>query len=64
LEHGSGRLDATDIIPQNKEAVYLTMNSVLGHPNNAILKETAKFNNIQLTNVHHRPCQHCLKAKI
>jgi hypothetical protein len=36
----------------------------MGHPNNAVLKETTKDYNIQLTDVHHGPCQHCAKAKI
>jgi hypothetical protein len=58
LEHGSGKLYATNIVPFNTEAVYLTMDfdkfhSIMGHPNNAILKEMAKFNNIQLTSVLH-----------
>jgi hypothetical protein len=38
--------------------------SIMGHPNNAVLKETAKAHNIQLTDVHHIPCQHCAKAEI
>jgi hypothetical protein len=36
----------------------------MGHPNNAVLKETAKAHNIQHTDFHHRTCQHCAKAKI
>jgi hypothetical protein len=27
-------------------------------------KDTAKFNNIQLINVHHIPHQHCFEAKL
>jgi hypothetical protein len=34
------------------------LHSIKGHPNNAFLKETAKFNNIQLTSVHNQPCPH------
>jgi hypothetical protein len=69
LEHRSGELYATDIVPHNTEAVYLTMDfdqlhNIMGHPNKAILKETEKFNNIKLTSAHHQPCPHCLKAKI
>jgi hypothetical protein len=37
---------------------------MMGHPHNAVLKETAKANKIQLTGVHHRPCTHCTEAKI
>jgi hypothetical protein len=35
----------------------------MGHPHNAVLKETAQANKIQLTGVHHRPCTHCPGAK-
>jgi hypothetical protein len=38
--------------------------SLMGHPNSTVLQETAKSHNIQLTDVHHRPCQHCAKAKL
>jgi hypothetical protein len=31
---------------------------------NSVLKETAKAHNMQLTDVHHSPCQNCAKAKI
>jgi hypothetical protein len=37
---------------------------MMGHPHNAVLKETALANKIQLTGVHHRPCTHCTEAKI
>jgi hypothetical protein len=36
----------------------------MGHPNNRVLKETEKFNIIQIRGVHHRPCEHCAQAKI
>jgi hypothetical protein len=36
---------------------------LMGHPNNAVLKETSKFHNIQLIGVHHRPCPRCAKVK-
>jgi hypothetical protein len=67
--HGSGKLYATDIITSNGEAAYLIMDfdklhSVMGHPHNVTLKDTAKANNVQLTGGHHRPCSHCAKAKI
>jgi hypothetical protein len=40
------------------------LRSVMGHPHNVTLKDTAKANNIQLTGVHHSLCSHCGKAKI
>jgi hypothetical protein len=51
------------------EAAILAMtfdkfHSLMGHPNSAVFQETANSHNIQLTDVHHRPCQHCAKAKI
>jgi hypothetical protein len=50
------------------EAANLAMtfdkfHSLMGHPNNAVLKETAKAHNIQLTDVYDRPCQHCAKSQ-
>jgi hypothetical protein len=55
--------------PVSPEAANLAMtfdkfHSIMGHPNNAVLKETSKAHNIQLPDVHLRPCQHCAKAKI
>jgi hypothetical protein len=38
--------------------------SMMGHPHNAVLKETAKANKIQLTGVHHHPCTHSTEAKL
>jgi hypothetical protein len=78
LIHGNGKLYAADLKPILKqypmkqvspEAANLAMSfdkfdSLMGHPNNAVLKETSKAHNIQLTDVHHIPCQHCAKAKI
>jgi hypothetical protein len=77
LIHGNAKLYAADIKPILKqhpmkqvspEAANLAMtfdkfHSLMEHPNNAVLKETAKSHNIQLTDVHHRLCQHCAKAK-
>jgi hypothetical protein len=37
---------------------------MMGHPHNAVLKETAQANKIQLTVVYHCPCTHCTEAKI
>jgi hypothetical protein len=48
----------------NLAMTFDKFHSIMGHPNNAVLKETAKAFNIQLTDVHHRPCQLCVKAKI
>jgi hypothetical protein len=78
LIHGNGKLYAADIKPILKqypmkqvspEGANLAMtfdkfHSLMGHPNNAVLKEAAKAHKIQLTDVNHRPCQHCAKAKI
>jgi hypothetical protein len=69
LQHGSGRLFATDIIPRDEEAIYLTMifdqfHRIMGHPIIRVLKETTKVNNIQLTGVHNHPSEHCAQAKI
>jgi hypothetical protein len=78
LIHGNGKLYAADIKPILKqhpmnqvspEAANLAMtfdkfHKIMGHPNNVVIKETAKAHSIQLTDVHHRPCQHCAKAKI
>jgi hypothetical protein len=36
----------------------------MGHPNNAVLNETAKSCKIQLTDFHHKPYQHCAKSKM
>jgi hypothetical protein len=47
----------------NLAMTFDKIHSLMGHPNNAVLKKTAKTHNIQLTDVHHRPCQHCAKAK-
>jgi hypothetical protein len=75
IQRGSGTLFAADIIP-NEESLNLTVESVnitlefdtyhkiMGHPNNAILRETAKKNNVTLINSHTRPCPHCVEAKI
>jgi hypothetical protein len=77
LIHGIGKLYAAEIKPickQNPmkqvspEAANLAMtfdkfHSIMGNPNNLVLKETAKSHNI-LSDVNHRPCQHCTKAKI
>jgi hypothetical protein len=38
--------------------------NIMGHPNSAVLQETATENNIQLTDVQHRQCKHFAKAKI
>jgi hypothetical protein len=76
--HGNGKLYATDTKPILKqhpmkqvspEAANLAMtfgkfHSLMGHPNDAVLKETAMAHNIQLTDIHHRVCQHSAKAKI
>jgi hypothetical protein len=78
LIHVNGKFYAADIKPILKqypmkqvspEVANFAMNfdkfhSLMGHPNNAVLKETAKAHNIQLTDIHHRPCQHCAQAKI
>jgi hypothetical protein len=69
IQHGTGRLFAIDIKPLSCEAAYLVLDfnkfhDILGHPHNVTLKEAAKVNNIQLTEVHHRPCTHCAEAKI
>jgi hypothetical protein len=47
----------------NSAMTFDKFHSIMGHPKNAVLKETAKSHNIQLTDVHHRPYQHCAKAK-
>jgi hypothetical protein len=51
------------------EAANLAMtfdkfHSLMVHPNNTVLTEIAKAHNMQLTDIHHSPCQHCAKAKI
>jgi hypothetical protein len=48
----------------NLAMTFDKFHSTMGHPNNAVLNEAAKAHKIQLTDVHHRPCQHCTKAKI
>jgi hypothetical protein len=48
----------------NLSMTFARFNSLMGHPNNTVLTETAKAHNFQLRDVHHRPCQHCAKAKI
>jgi hypothetical protein len=37
---------------------------IMGHPHNAVLKETTKANKIQITGIHHHPWNHCTEAKI
>ena len=69
LEHGSGMLYAADLIPYKTETANLVMefnklHSLLGHPNNATLKATAKKNDITLINQPDGPCKYCVKAKI
>jgi hypothetical protein len=78
LTYGTGTLYASDITPTVKqtETVYAItegafaiinvdkFHSMMGHPHNAVLKETAHANKIQLTGVHHRLCTHCTEAKI
>jgi hypothetical protein len=48
----------------NLAMTFDKFHSLMGHPNNVVLKETARAHNIQLTDVHRRPCQHCANAKI
>jgi hypothetical protein len=78
LIHENGKLYAADIFPighqkrlqqLSPETAKLVMtfdnfHSIMGHPNNAVLKETAKVHSTPLTDILHRPCQHCCKAKI
>jgi hypothetical protein len=69
IQHGTGKLFAIDIKPLSCEESYLFLDfnkfhDILGHPHSVTLKETAKANNIQLTGVHHRPCNHFAEAKI
>jgi Reverse transcriptase (RNA-dependent DNA polymerase) len=69
LEHGTGILYATNLVPYEKETANLVMNfsklhSLLGHPNDATLKQTAKHNGFTLVNVPEGPCKYCVKAKI
>jgi hypothetical protein len=68
LIHGNGKLYASDIKPILKqhpmkqvspEAANLAMtfdkfHSIMGHPNNAVLKESAKAHKILVTDVLHR----------
>jgi hypothetical protein len=69
LPHGSGKLFAIDIIPNNTEIALVAMDfnylhSVLGHPNNYTLRTTAHHHNIQLKNEPVGPCKYCVRAKI
>jgi hypothetical protein len=69
IQHGKGKIFATDIKPHSCEAIFLFMDfnkfrTILGHPHNVTLKETAIANNIQLVGMHHRQCTHCAEAKI
>jgi hypothetical protein len=78
LTYGSGTLYASDITPTVKqiettfaitEGAFAIINfdkfhSMMGHPHNAILKETAQTNKIQLTGVHHCPCTYCTETEI
>jgi hypothetical protein len=71
-------LYASDITPKSKqvesayaitEGAFAIINFdkfhiMMGHPHNAVIKETAKANKIQLTGAHHRPCTYCTEAKI
>jgi hypothetical protein len=73
-----GKLYAADIIPilrkkpmqqylpeaTNFDMTFDKLHSCMGQPNDEVLIEAAKVHNIQLSEVHHRPCQHCCKAKI
>jgi hypothetical protein len=38
--------------------------SMMGHPHNAVLKETAQANMIKISLDHHCPCTHCTEAKV
>jgi hypothetical protein len=67
--YGTGSLYANDIIPtakQTKIAYVITegpfaiinfekFHCMKGHPHNAVLKETAQSNKIQVTGAHHHP---------
>jgi transposase InsO family protein len=69
LSHGSGKLFAIDIIPNNTEIALITMDfnhlhSILGHPNNYTLRTTAHHHNIHLKNEPTGPCKYCVRAKI
>jgi Reverse transcriptase (RNA-dependent DNA polymerase) len=70
LLHGSGKLYATDIVPNPpSETTHLTLtynayHSMLGNPNSHVVCHTAKHHNVTLTNIHNRPCRHCLEAKL
>jgi transposase InsO family protein len=64
-----GKLYATDIVPNPPSTTYLTLtydayHSMLGHPNAQVVRQTAKHHNVTLTNLHNRPCRHCLEAKL
>jgi hypothetical protein len=48
----------------NLAMTFDKFHGLMGSPNNSVLKQTAKSHNIQLTDIHHGPCQHCPKAKI
>jgi hypothetical protein len=43
---------------------FAKLHSILGHPNNATLKETPKQMDITLVNEPQGPCKYCVKAKI
>jgi hypothetical protein len=78
LTYVTGTLYASDITPTAKqtetayaitEETFAIINfdkfhSMMGHPHNAFLQETAQENKIQLTGVHYRPCTNCTEAKI
>jgi hypothetical protein len=70
LTYGTGKLYASDITPTSnkveteytigEEAEFVIINfykfhSMMGHPHNSVLKQTARANNVQLTGVQHRP---------
>jgi hypothetical protein len=62
LEHGTGILYATNLVPYEKETSNVVMeftklHSILGHPNNATLQETAKQMDITLVNEPQGPCK-------
>jgi hypothetical protein len=39
--------------------IFDKFHSMMGHPHNAVLKETSQANKIQFTGTLHRPCTHC-----
>jgi hypothetical protein len=78
LTYGTGTLYASDITPTVKqtetayaitEAAFAIINfdkfhSMMGHPQNAVLKETVQANKIPLTGLYHRTCTHWTEAKV